>query len=97
MPWRKTTASFDPAGDARRYADALRPHDIPALVVWGAQDPYLPVALAERQREAFPRAEVVILDESGHWPFADDPDSVGRAVEPFLREQVAARHEMAVT
>ncbi len=87
----------DPAGDARRHADALRPHDIPALVVWGAHDPYLPVALAERQREAFPRAQVVILDESGHWPFADDPDSVGRSVEPFLREQVAAEHALSVT
>jgi pimeloyl-ACP methyl ester carboxylesterase len=86
----------DPAGDSRRYADALRPHDIPALVVWGAHDPYLPVALAERQREAFPHAELVILGESGHWPFADDPDSVGRAVEPFLREQVGADRELSV-
>jgi pimeloyl-ACP methyl ester carboxylesterase len=89
-------ATDDPAGDSRRYADALRPHDIPALVVWGAHDPYLPVALAERQREAFPHAEIVILGESGHWPFADDPDSVGRAVEPFLREQVGADRELSV-
>jgi flavin-dependent dehydrogenase/pimeloyl-ACP methyl ester carboxylesterase len=89
-------ATDDPAADGRRQADALRPHDIPALVVWGAHDPYLPVALAERQREAFPRAELAILDGSGHWPFADDPDAVGRAVEPFLREQVGAERELSV-
>ena len=78
-------ATADPAGMGRRQADALRPLDRPALVVWGAHDPYLPVALAHRQREAFPSAEIEILADSGHWPFADDPDAVGRVVEPFLR------------
>ena len=82
-------ATDDPGGVGRRHADALAPLDRPALVVWGAHDPYLPVALAERQREAFPSAEVAILEESGHWPFADDPDGVGRHVEPFLRAVVA--------
>jgi pimeloyl-ACP methyl ester carboxylesterase len=69
---------------------ALRPLDRPALVVWGRHDPYLPVGLAERQREAFPRARVEILDGSGHWPFADDPDRVAKLVVPFLREQLTA-------
>ncbi|MGH2886387.1 MAG: alpha/beta fold hydrolase [Solirubrobacteraceae bacterium] len=82
-------ATDDPGGVGRRHADALAPLDRPALVVWGAHDPYLPVALAERQREAFPSAEIAILEESGHWPFADDPDGVGRYVEPFLRGVVA--------
>jgi pimeloyl-ACP methyl ester carboxylesterase len=59
-------------------------------VVWGARDPYLPVSLAERQREAFPEAEVVVLNDSGHWPFADNADAVGKAVEEFLRRTVAA-------
>jgi pimeloyl-ACP methyl ester carboxylesterase len=64
--------------------------DRPALVIWGARDPYLPVALAERQREAFPSAEIEILEDSGHWPFADNPEAVGRLVEPFLRGVVGA-------
>ena len=78
-------ATDDPSAIGRRHADALRPLDRPALVVWGAHDPYLPVALAARQREAFPSAEIAVLEESGHWPFADDPDAVGRLIEPFLR------------
>ncbi len=84
-------ATNDPASAGHQQADALRPLDRPALVVWGAHDPYIPVAMAERQREAFPSAEVAILDGSGHWPFADDPEAVGRVVEPFLRGQVAER------
>jgi pimeloyl-ACP methyl ester carboxylesterase len=82
-------ATNDPGSAASRLADELRPLDRPALVVWGAHDPYIPVAMAERQRESFPSAKIAILDGSGHWPFADDPAAVGRVVEPFLRSVVA--------
>lgn len=54
------------------------------LVVWGRHDPHLPVAQAERQCEAFPRAAVVVLDESGHRPMLDDPVGVEQVVLPFL-------------
>jgi menaquinone-9 beta-reductase len=82
-------ATDDPGAAGRRQADQLAPLDRPALVVWGSHDPYIPVAMAERQRRAFPSAEIVILENSGHWPFADDPDGVGRSVEPFLRAVLA--------
>jgi pimeloyl-ACP methyl ester carboxylesterase len=73
---------------ARQLTEALRPLDLPALVVWGAHDPYIPVEFAERQRQVFPRAEIKILPDSGHWPFADDPGAVAQAVLPFLRRQL---------
>ena len=73
---------------ARQLTEALRPLDLPALVVWGAHDPYIPVEFAERQRQVFPRAEIKILPDSGHWPFADDPGVVAQAVLPFLRRQL---------
>jgi pimeloyl-ACP methyl ester carboxylesterase len=82
-------ATNDPAGLAARSAPRLRELDRPALVIWGKHDPYLGVELVERQREAFPRAETVVLDESGHWAFADDPERVADAVLPFLRRQLA--------
>jgi pimeloyl-ACP methyl ester carboxylesterase len=62
----------------------------PALVVWGAKDPFIGVEYAERQREFFDVQDVVILPDSGHWPFQDDPIGVERAVLPFLREQLRA-------
>ena len=86
----------DPSAVGRRHADALRRLDRPALVVWGAHDPYIPVAMAARQLEAFPSAEIAILEDSGHWPFADDPEAVGRLVEPFLRASVSG-DRVAVT
>jgi pimeloyl-ACP methyl ester carboxylesterase len=70
-------------------ADHFRSLDRPALVVWGAKDPYVPLRHAEQQREiAFPRARVEVLPGSGHWPFADDPEGFADVVVPFLREQV---------
>jgi pimeloyl-ACP methyl ester carboxylesterase/2-polyprenyl-6-methoxyphenol hydroxylase-like FAD-dependent oxidoreductase len=73
------------AGEPR--ARALRALDRPVLVLWGRHDPYLPVAHAERQREAFPRAEVRVLEHSGHWPFVDDPVTVAGALRAFLDGQ----------
>jgi pimeloyl-ACP methyl ester carboxylesterase len=86
-------ATGDLAVTARRMAEALRQIPRPALVVWGKHDPYVPVAFAERQREVFPDAQVVIMEGSGHWPFADDPDGVARVVIPFLRQLMG--HEAA--
>ena len=79
-------AESNPRPDARRQADAMRPHDVPALVVWGPRDPYLGLDLAERQSQAFPSAQLVVLPDSGHWPFIDNPEEVAAHVIPFLRE-----------
>lgn len=75
----------DPAGEAERLAAALRPLDRPALVIWGATDWGLPVNLAERQLEVFPRADLYVLSDSGHYPQFDDPTRVTSLVVPFLR------------
>lgn len=66
----------------------LRPHDLPALVLWGERDIYLPSRYAEIQRRVFPSAQIVRLPDSGHWPFADNPDAVAAEVVPFLRAQL---------
>ena len=83
-------ATPDPDGVGRRQAEALRPNDIPALVVWGARDPYIGVEAASRQQDAFPRAQVHVFDDSGHWPFVDDPERTAQLVIPFLREQATS-------
>jgi pimeloyl-ACP methyl ester carboxylesterase len=69
----------------------LRELDRPTLVVWGAHDPYIKVEYAERQKETFPKAEVVVLEESGHWPMWDAPEQTEAAIVPFLARQLAAQ------
>ena len=81
-------ATSDPGGQmSGQLATALQALDRPALVLWGRHDPYVPARFAEYQREVFPHARILLLENSGHWPFADDPETVAREVIPFLREQ----------
>ncbi len=76
----------------QRLVAPLRRLDRPALVVWGAHDPAVPVVQAERQRESFPSAEVVVFEDSGHWPYLDDPERAAAVIVPFL-EREQAREE----
>jgi pimeloyl-ACP methyl ester carboxylesterase len=81
-------ATPDPGEMAVQMGSALAALHKPALVVWGAADPFIGVEYAERQREFFDVQGVLILKESSHWPFQDDPQAVESAVIPFLRRQL---------
>jgi pimeloyl-ACP methyl ester carboxylesterase len=77
-------ATDDPGSLAAEFTALMRPRDVPALVIWGEHDAYLPASFAARQREPFPSADVHVLPASGHWPFADAPDTVARLLVEFL-------------
>jgi pimeloyl-ACP methyl ester carboxylesterase len=73
-------------GDPTRLAAAglgLEELDMPALVLWGARDPWLGPELARRYAERLPRAEVEVIEDAGHWPWLDRPELVER-VAAFL-------------
>jgi len=80
--------AFDWNARSHDLSRALREQDIPALVVWGARDRYIPVEQADRQRETLPSAETVVLPDSGHWPHVDNPEGVASAVVPFLQRHL---------
>jgi pimeloyl-ACP methyl ester carboxylesterase len=80
----------DPNAYARAQREALRPRNLPALVIWGEKDPYIPVEQAERQREVFPRAQVEVFPDSAHWPFVDNAARTRALVVPFLRPRLRA-------
>lgn len=72
-----------------RLIPLFRELDRPALALWGERDPFVPSNQAELQRESFPRAEVVVLQGSGHWPFIDNPEAAAAHIVPFLERQLA--------
>ena len=53
----------------------------PALVLWGAGDPYLPVEFGRAMAERLPGAQLREADGAGHWPWIDRPELVGEVVE----------------
>jgi pimeloyl-ACP methyl ester carboxylesterase len=77
-------ATDDPGAAATEFSQLMAPRDVPALVIWGEHDAYLPSSYAERQRQAFPSADVHVLAASGHWPYVDDPETVERLLREFL-------------
>lgn len=84
-------ATPDPGSTAVELGTEMAELHKPALVIWGAKDPFIGVEFAERQREFFEVEDVAILQESGHWPFQDDPQRVVQTVLPFLGKQLGVR------
>lgn len=80
-------ATDDPGAAAAGFTALMAPRDLPALVIWGEHDAYLPASFAAAQRGPFPSADVHVLPASGHWPFADAPDTVARLLTGFLERQ----------
>ncbi len=72
----------------RRQAAVLRRADLPALVVWGARDNFVPVSVARTQTQAFPSARIEVLAGAGHWPQLDSPAAVESLVAGFLEGRV---------
>lgn len=57
---------------------------IPALVVWGALDPYIPPGFGDSYAAAL-GGEVEHVADAGHWPWLDRPDLIER-VATFLEK-----------
>jgi pimeloyl-ACP methyl ester carboxylesterase len=66
---------------------------LPTLLVWGGQDPMIPVAHAHRAHAAMPHSRLEIFEASGHCPHLDEPARFARVVEA----QVAAERFAVAT
>src|SRR3954471_12016554 len=80
----------NPNAVADKQTAALRKRRRPALVIWGAKDPYIPSEQAYKQRAAFPGARVELFQDSAHWPFVDNAARTRSLVVPFLRPNLSA-------
>jgi pimeloyl-ACP methyl ester carboxylesterase len=54
---------------------------MPALVVWGQADPYIPARFGHAFAAALPDAELLELTDAGHWPWLDRPDVIDRVAD----------------
>jgi pimeloyl-ACP methyl ester carboxylesterase len=56
---------------------------VPALIVWGRDDVWIPVQDAGRFAAALPGAKVVVLDRCGHMPQEEQPAELARLILDF--------------
>lgn len=74
------------AKSALRHNIGDRLHTItkPALLVWGKQDTITPAFVGEKFSELLPNARLHLLDNCGHAPMMEHPETFNRLLERFL-------------
>ena len=89
---RRAIRSFYRSGPSRTTSlvvDSMSRLDRPALVVWGERNRFIPPRHADDQLRSFPRGEIVLLPDEGHYAHLRAPQKVSERLLPFLRAQVA--------
>jgi pimeloyl-ACP methyl ester carboxylesterase len=71
------------ADDVRPLLSRIR---VPALVIWGALDPLLPLAHGEAIAAGIAGARLVVLADAAHNPMVDDPAAFNRVLLDFLEQ-----------
>lgn len=67
-----------------RYDGMLAGLGVPTLILWGMHDDYAPVAAAHRFKREIPHAELVVIEDAGHFVQEDAPERVAREIGHFL-------------
>ncbi|HXX93067.1 MAG TPA: alpha/beta hydrolase [Planctomycetota bacterium] len=70
--------------DSTEFEARLKTIEAPTLLIWGAADTTVPVAMGRRLLGDLPKAQLVELD-AGHVPNQECPAEVLRLIEDFLR------------
>jgi pimeloyl-ACP methyl ester carboxylesterase len=71
-----------------RFTDEFEPLlgeiSVPALVLWGMEDGWIPVETGRRLQERIPGSRLELVPEAGHFLQEDAPDAVARHLADFF-------------
>lgn len=84
--------------EGQRVSAADRLHlaaHVPTLIVWGDDDPIIPVEHARATHAAIPESRLEIVAGGGHWPHLEDPHRVAAAMREFIATTAPARFSPA--
>ncbi|WUJ69499.1 alpha/beta hydrolase [Kribbella soli] len=79
-----------PGHDLRDQAGQIT---APTVVIWGRQDPVLPLAAARAAHELIPESKLVVID-SGHSPHTSNPGAVAEQLTLLLATAFDAESEI---
>jgi 2-hydroxy-6-oxonona-2,4-dienedioate hydrolase len=65
-------------------SDKLHEIKAPTLLVWGKQDIITPPFVGEKFKELIPHAQLVFIEECGHAPMMEHPETFNKLLEDFL-------------
>lgn len=82
--FRTVQTGLNPLGQRAEYSRRLGEIHQPALIVWGRQDPVLPVSHGIRAAQRMPNARLHIFEKCGHMPVWEYPAALARLMIDFL-------------
>jgi haloalkane dehalogenase len=69
------------------YEGRLAALDLPALVLWGEEDRFAGVKMAQRFHAELTGSELLVLDGAGHFVWDDRPEAASGALVDFLQRR----------
>ena len=57
---------------------------LPTLIVWGSDDPIIPIEHGIRAHELMPGSRLEVFEGSGHFPHAEDPERFAEVLVDFI-------------
>lgn len=73
------------ASTTTQIAEGLKQWQQDTLLVWGVEDPWVPVTLAETWASGLPNGALAKLENVGHYAQEDWAEKVAEVVVPFIR------------
>ncbi len=76
---KRFASEYDPLSEGEIAAI-----DVPALIIWGAEDRLIPLSAGEWLDKTIPNSELVVFQSVGHLPQKEIPDETAAAVRGWL-------------
>lgn len=73
------------AKETRTLGARLHEVHVPTAVIWGAHDPFLPLALGRRLADTIPGATLDVIDDARHFTPEDSPREIAQIVGRLLK------------
>lgn len=69
-----------------RYEAQIPSIKIPTLLIWGENDPWVPLSVGRRIKEALPHATLQVIPHCGHAPQEELPEETAARISQWLNE-----------
>lgn len=86
MAFMSSLLCFKNAEDLTPYLGSIR---VPTMLLWGYDDPIIPISYAAQFAAAIPDCRFVGLENCGHTPYVQDPERFAGLVAGFLSDGYA--------
>jgi pimeloyl-ACP methyl ester carboxylesterase len=82
---RTLRAVIDPGGQTVSAVDRIYlAAGLPTLIVWGDEDPIIPIEHAYRAHELIEGSRLEVFEGCGHYPHVEDPDRFAEVLRDFM-------------